>query len=115
KQQVGRKEEKKKVGSTAAISRLPFAVSRLTIHDMLLHTQFTNNYKGKKELHALIAHGHITLAGNRVLKVYGTLSCGSGKRMKRTNRVFFANEQEALEHGYRPCGNCLKKRYKGNE
>jgi methylphosphotriester-DNA--protein-cysteine methyltransferase len=32
--------------------------------------------------------------------------------MKKENRVFFISEREALEDGYRPCGNCLYKKYK---
>ena len=32
--------------------------------------------------------------------------------MKPENRVFFKTEKEALENGYRPCGQCLKMKYK---
>lgn len=32
--------------------------------------------------------------------------------MKVENRVFFKDEQEALENGYRPCGACLPEKYK---
>ncbi len=49
--------------------------------------------------------------GNRKLRIYGTLQCRSGKRMKRENRVFFATESEAIQNGYRPCGHCMKKNY----
>ncbi|MBL7857994.1 MAG: metal-binding protein [Cyclobacteriaceae bacterium] len=52
-----------------------------------------------------------SLAGNSRLKIYGSLQCPSGKRMKKTNRVFFMNEEDAIKHGYRPCGSCLKKAY----
>ena len=52
------------------------------------------------------------MAGNERLKIYGTLGCKSGKRMKRQNRVFFLAEKEAIKEGFRPCGNCLKERYK---
>ncbi|HEY1202931.1 MAG TPA: Ada metal-binding domain-containing protein [Niastella sp.] len=44
-------------------------------------------------------------------KIYGTLSCASGKRMKAENRVFFQNEAEAIAAGYRPCGHCMRKKY----
>lgn len=27
-------------------------------------------------------------------------------------RVFFASEQEALNYGYRPCGHCLREKYR---
>jgi len=59
-----------------------------------------------------IRHGAISFAGNGKLKIYGRLSCTSGKRMKRSNRVFFSSEQEAMEKGYRPCGHCMKNKYK---
>ena len=53
----------------------------------------------------------ISLGGNRNLKIYGRLNCASGKRMKRKNRVFFADKNEAQQHGYRPCGHCMKVKY----
>ena len=53
----------------------------------------------------------IAFAGNNELKIYGTLKCASGKRMKKENRVFFASEKGAIQSGYRPCGNCLKIKY----
>ena len=59
-----------------------------------------------------IKHRKFAFAGNRKLKIYGTLSCSSGKRMKQENRVFFVSEQEAIDNGYRPCGNCMKKEYR---
>lgn len=62
-------------------------------------------------LQSLIRSGKITLAGNQSLKIYGLLSCPSGKRMKKENRVFFKTEREAKQLGYRPCGNCLRNKY----
>ncbi|MGC4021570.1 MAG: Ada metal-binding domain-containing protein [Cyclobacteriaceae bacterium] len=56
----------------------------------------------------LIRRKEIQLAGNIRLKIYGRLHCKSGKRMKKENRVFFRNEAEALELGFRPCKNCMK-------
>ncbi|MCH5684590.1 hypothetical protein LWM68_10115 [Niabella sp. W65] len=35
--------------------------------------------------------------------------------MKRTNRVFFYSEEEALLNGYRPCGHCMKAAYKNGK
>lgn len=64
-----------------------------------------------RELQALLRSGSITFAGNRKLKIYGTLHCASGKRMKKENRVFFKSEIEAIQSGFRPCGHCLKKAY----
>ena len=59
----------------------------------------------------LIHHKEITMAGNLSLKIYGTLSCVSGKTMKKANRVFFKNEKEAIRNGFRPCGHCLRSEY----
>jgi methylphosphotriester-DNA--protein-cysteine methyltransferase len=63
------------------------------------------------QLSKLIRSGTITLAGNQRLKIYGTLSCSSGKRMNKQNRVFFSDEAEALQSGYRPCCHCLHSEY----
>lgn len=40
------------------------------------------------------------------------LNCSSGKRMKKENRIFFNFEAQAFAQGYRPCGHCLKQKYK---
>jgi methylphosphotriester-DNA--protein-cysteine methyltransferase len=56
----------------------------------------------------LIRKKEIRWAGNARLKIYGKLNCWSGKRMKKENRVFFKNEDEAIEHGFRPCGHCMR-------
>ncbi len=69
-------------------------------------------FKGKRMLHHFLETNHITMAGNRNLKIYGSLKCRSGKRMLSKNRVFFANEQDAVDNGYRPCGHCLPESYK---
>jgi uridine phosphorylase len=45
-------------------------------------------------------------AGHAPRKVFGTLDCRSGMRMKPGNRVFFHHLRDALEQGYRPCKNC---------
>jgi methylphosphotriester-DNA--protein-cysteine methyltransferase len=58
-----------------------------------------------------IKNSEICVGGNQKLKIYGTLKCGSGKRMKRENRVFFSSEKEAIQNGFRPCGHCMKTEY----
>jgi len=63
------------------------------------------------EVRYLILKGKITLAGNLSARIYGTLNCSSGKRMKKENRVFFKTEKEALLSNFRPCGHCLRSRY----
>lgn len=55
----------------------------------------------------LVRAGVIRFAGNSKLKIYGTMNCRSGKRMKRTNRVFFSSAEEAISMGYRACKKCL--------
>lgn len=74
---------------------------------MLLHQKLA-----RVELFLLIQQGDIMLAGNLKLKIYGLLSCASGKRMKKENRVFFKNETEAIKLGFRPCGHCLREQYR---
>jgi methylphosphotriester-DNA--protein-cysteine methyltransferase len=65
-----------------------------------------------RQISASIHARKITIAGNRSLKIYGTLHCKSGKRMKRENRVFFVDEREAMTSGFRPCGHCLPDKYR---
>lgn len=74
---------------------------------MVLHVKMSD-----AEIYRKIKNNIIRLAGNKKLKIYGKLSCNSGKRMKKENRVFFRSENEAIKKGFRPCGHCLKKQYK---
>ena len=73
---------------------------------MIYHDEISDCYLRNK-----IKNAEICLGGNRKLKIYGTLKCASGKRMKRENRVFFLSENEARENGFRPCGHCMKTEY----
>lgn len=79
---------------------------------MIRHNDFKNNESGKAQLHKLIRQKKIVLGGNRKLRIYGMLSCSSGKRMLRQNRVFFSSEAEAIAEGFRPCGHCMKGKYR---
>jgi hypothetical protein len=80
---------------------------------MYLHFNLgISNFARQRTLFLLIKMGEIQLAGYQKHKIYGILYCSAGKRMKIENRVFFANEQEALQEGYRPCGRCLPEKYK---
>ncbi|WBV58126.1 metal-binding protein [Chryseobacterium daecheongense] len=79
---------------------------------MIKHTDLgQTSEERKKALSSMIRNGVITLGGYKKAKIYGLLSCSSGKRMKTENRVFFKNEEEALTYNYRPCGNCMKEKY----
>lgn len=71
-----------------------------------------SEFKLIRKLKLMIDKHEIVLAGNFKLKIYGTLNCKSGKRMKLQNRVFFCNKEEAFTLGFRPCGNCLPEFYK---
>lgn len=77
------------------------------LNNMILHSQLSDS-----ELRSKIRKQEIRLGGNKNLKIYGLLKCTSGKRMKKENRVFFADESEALQNGYRPCGHCMRESYK---
>lgn len=74
---------------------------------MIAHEKLT-----KSGLVRLLKSKKIIFAGNKKLKIYGSLDCRSGKRMKKVNRVFFRSQKEATDLGYRPCGHCMKVLYK---
>jgi len=65
-----------------------------------------------RTLTRLIKSKNIQFGGNINLKIYGTLDCKSGKRMKTTNRVFFESIDDAKRLGFRPCGHCMRSEYK---
>ncbi|MFZ2906018.1 MAG: Ada metal-binding domain-containing protein [Cyclobacteriaceae bacterium] len=73
---------------------------------MIYHNSISNS-----GLRRLVRLNKIKFGGNAELKIYGMLSCSSGKRMKKGKRVFFAAEADALRAGYRPCGHCLRQKY----
>jgi methylphosphotriester-DNA--protein-cysteine methyltransferase len=57
-----------------------------------------------------------TLGGNSKLRIYGRLDCWSarnalGKGYEQI-RVFFDDEATAIAAGYRPCGHCMKDKYR---
>jgi len=64
-----------------------------------------------RKLKQMIDDQWVKYGGNARLKIYGTLQCASGRRMKAVNRVFFSSEQEAMAHGFRPCGHCMRDAY----
>ena len=73
---------------------------------MIKHNDIDTN-----TLASLIKSKNIRIGGNINLKIYGTLRCKSGKRMKPKNRVFFKTEHQAKHFGFRPCGHCMKLEY----
>jgi methylphosphotriester-DNA--protein-cysteine methyltransferase len=82
------------------------------------HELGSGAFERSKRVLLLIKAGEIAYGGNRKLKIYGRLTCSSGKRMQAKHRLFFKNEQEAMAMGYRPCGHCMREEYgrwKGGE
>lgn len=80
---------------------------------MINHSDIGTDLVSRKiETRKLISKGTIKLGGYKPGKIYGTLSCSFGKRMKVENRIFFESEQEAIDAGYRPCGHCMPEKYK---
>jgi hypothetical protein len=80
---------------------------------MILHSSLGETpFKRFRQLRKMLDRQEIQLAGNIKLKIYGKLTCSSGKRMKLQNRVFFKNAEEAIVNGYRPCGHCMQNEYK---
>ncbi len=58
-----------------------------------------------------------TLGGHQRSKIYGRLDCPSALRAIAQggyvqHRVFFAGEEVAIAAGYRPCGSCLRPKYR---
>jgi len=57
-----------------------------------------------------------TLGGNTKANIYGHLDCSAANRALSKgyaqHRVFFANEQDAIQVGYHPCGSCMREQYK---
>jgi hypothetical protein len=56
-----------------------------------------------------------TLGGNSTLQIYGRLDCARAVAALplgyARHRVFFADEDAAIEAGYRPCGRCMPGPY----
>ena len=57
-----------------------------------------------------------TLGGSSRLRIYGRLDCWSarnalGKGYEKI-RVFFADEPTPIAAGYRPCGHCMREKYR---
>ena len=55
--------------------------------------------------------------GHRGTKVYGRLDCPTAlawiaRGTYVQHRVFFADEEVAVSAGYRPCGHCLRQKYR---
>jgi len=58
-----------------------------------------------------------SLGGHKVQKIYGRLDCPSALRYIAKgqyvqHRVFFKDEETAIAAGYRPCGICMKEKYR---
>ncbi|MBQ6554136.1 MAG: metal-binding protein [Firmicutes bacterium] len=58
-----------------------------------------------------------TLGGNSRAKIYGRLDCPAANYWVEHGdyakiRVFFKDEATAIAAGYRPCGRCMREKYK---
>jgi hypothetical protein len=63
-------------------------------------------YKILKDNKVILSEIPGKYAGYKKDKIFGLLSCKSGMRMKKENRVFFHTLEDAVKQGYRPCKNC---------
>jgi methylphosphotriester-DNA--protein-cysteine methyltransferase len=63
-------------------------------------------YKLLKNDQIILSKSPGKYAGHKGYKIFGTLDCKSGMRMKKENRVFFLNLEDAIIAGYRPCKLC---------
>lgn len=58
--------------------------------------------------------------GNSNMRIYGRMDCPSANAALRgkyrnayiSHRVFFKDEETAIAAGYRPCGRCMRDKYK---
>lgn len=50
-------------------------------------------------------------AGITTMKIFGRLTCKSGMRAKKENRIFFHFWEDAVEAGFRPCKNCKPEKF----
>ncbi|WP_338042644.1 Ada metal-binding domain-containing protein [Mucilaginibacter straminoryzae] len=79
---------------------------------MIRHSELgPPSFSTSKKLYRFIKSNEINFAGYLPGKIYGRLTCASGKQMKHMNRVFFKDVTEAEANGYRPCRNCMYKEY----
>lgn len=58
-----------------------------------------------------------TIGGHRGTRIYGRLDCPSALRAIANGgyvkyRVFFADEDDAVAAGYRPCAVCMPEKYR---
>jgi hypothetical protein len=68
-------------------------------------------------LHGMIRRGAIAFGGYAPrkrpgMRIYGLLTCWSGKKMHAENRVFFGGEAQAIAAGFRPCAHCMPAAYR---
>src|SRR5215213_5336586 len=64
------------------------------------------------ELRKQIRLTNLNFGANIKLKIYGKLTCWSGKKLKKANRVFFSSQKDAEDKGCRPYGHCMAIDYK---
>ena len=75
--------------------------SRRSVRDMTRHLALGATPKeAQHQNRSARSFGKIKLGGYRRDKIYCTLTRSAGKRMKVESRVFFQDENEALELGY---------------
>ena len=69
------------------------------------------------ERHPYLSREPGVYGGHLKLKIYGRFDCSTANRAIEKgqyvqHRVFFADEETAIAAGFRPCGNCMKEKYK---
>jgi hypothetical protein len=86
---------------------------------------FNQSLEGQPKIYTLLGVDNIPyvsetpglLGGNSKSKIYGRFDCGAAIRALKIGgyekyRVFFADEETAIAAGYRPCGTCMRAKYK---
>lgn len=107
-----------------AVADLDFAKNKLAVEKLKLVLS-SEEYELKSKPYILtdkygkqyLSSDKGKLGGNKRQRIYGKLDCKSANRYIKKGsyvqqRVYFANEEDAISAGYRPCGICLPNEYR---
>lgn len=106
-----------------AVADLDFVKNKLAVEKLKLVLSAEENELKSKPYILTDKYGKQYLSfnkgkfgGNKRQGIYGKLDCKSANRYIKKGgyvqqRVFFANEEDAISAGYRPCGICMPNEY----
>ncbi len=77
-----------------------------TVNGYRNNDYFSNDFIPQDEVSVTTPNNTLSYCGNKNSKVFHKSSCTSVKKTKEANKVYFADKDEYLENGYKPCQNC---------